>query len=57
MTKPKPPAALLVAFQLALIGEIVAVISDANLLVQLALAWSATVCADLLRDADHQRKE
>jgi hypothetical protein len=54
MAKPSVP--LLFSFNLAVVGEIVAMVTDASLLVQLALAWSACVCADLLRDADRLKR-
>jgi hypothetical protein len=52
----EPPSPLLVSFNLAVLGEIVAMITDSHVLVQLALAWSVCICADLLRDADRLKK-
>jgi hypothetical protein len=54
MAKPSMP--LLVSLDLAVVGEIVAMGTDAHLLIQLALAWSVAILAALLRDADHLKK-
>jgi hypothetical protein len=53
MTKPPP---LVASFNLAVLAEIMAMVTDAHLLVQLALAWSGCICADLLRNPDRLKK-
>ena len=54
MSKPSLP--LLVTFNLALIGTILALVNDASWFVQLALAWSTCITADLLRDPDRSKR-
>jgi hypothetical protein len=44
----KPYLPLVVSFDLAVVGEIVAMVTDANLLIQLPLAWAVCILASCL---------
>jgi hypothetical protein len=46
----KPPLSIVFCFYLSAIGEVVAILRDANLLVQLAFAFAVCVCASCLNE-------
>jgi hypothetical protein len=54
--KEEPPLSIVFCFHLSAIGEVLAMLRDANLLVQLAFAFAGSVCASCLKEAGPRRR-
>jgi hypothetical protein len=52
----KPPLSIVLALYLSTIGEVMAMLRDANLMIQLAFAFAVYVCASCLKNSEPRRR-